>query len=123
MAFTKIHESLVYARDAGADLSTNLHYFAKVDTDGDIVLAGDGEAALGTIIEAAVENSPVTVQFGGIGKVIAGGAVTAGNIIASDGDGKAVAAAVGDFVVGIALSDADASDIFSFAFVSGRRHA
>ena len=123
MAFSKSHESLVYARNAGADLSAKLHYFAHVDTDGDIVLAGDGEHILGTIIEAAAENYPVTVQFGGIGKVIAGGAVVAGERVASDSAGKAVAAAVGDFEVGTALASADAGDVFSFAFLPGRRHA
>lgn len=123
MSFTKIHESLVYARNAGADLSEKLNYFAKVDTDGDIVLAGDGEAVLGTIIEAAIENSPVTVQFGAIGKVIAAEQIAAGASIASDTNGKAVAAAAGDFIVGIALMAAEADVVFSFAFMSGRRHA
>ena len=119
----KIHESFLWARNAGADLSEKLHYFAKVDTDGDIVLCGDGEAALGVIYEAAAENKPVTVQFGCIGKVIAGGAITAGNRIASDAEGKAVAAAVGDFEVGTALYSADAGDLVAFAFIPGRRHA
>lgn len=123
MATMKYVESLSYARNAGADLSEKLNFFAKVDTDGDIVLAGDGEAVLGTIYEAAIENKPVTVQFGGIGKVIAAESITAGAIIASDNAGKAVAAAAGDFVVGIALTGADAGDVLSFAFVSGRRHA
>ena len=123
MAFTKIDEAWTYARNAGADLSEKLNYFAHVDTDGDIVLAGDGEHVIGTIIEAAAENRPVTVQFGAIGKVIAGDAITAGEMIASDADGKAVPAAVGDHVVGIALAGAAAGEIFSFAFIPGRRHA
>lgn len=123
MAITKIHESLVHAGNAGADLSDKLHYFAKIDTAGNIVLCGDGEAALGTIIEAAGQDNPVTVQFGGIGKVVAGGSITAGSRIASDAAGKAVVAAVGDYEVGTALTSADANDIVSFVFLSGRRHA
>jgi hypothetical protein len=123
MAIMKIHESLLYARNAGADLSEKLNYFAKVDSDGDIVVAGDGQAVLGTLIESAIENKPVTVQFGGIGKVIAAESITAGAIIASDTNGQAVAAAAGDFVVGIALTGASANELVPFAFIPGRRHA
>ncbi|MDO8614626.1 MAG: DUF2190 family protein [Dehalococcoidia bacterium] len=123
MAYEKIPNEFTHAQNAGADLSAKLHYFAHVDTDGDIVLAGDGEHVLGVITEAAVENSPVTVQFGGIGKVVAGATIVAGERIASDSAGKAVPAAVGDFEVGTALTSADADDLFSFVFLPGRRHA
>lgn len=125
MATQKIHEALLYARNAGADLSGKLNYFAKIDTDGDIVLAGDGEAVAGNITEAAAENSPVTVQFGGIGKVICAEAITPGARIASDADGKAVVAAVNDFEAGTALGDAasTAGDVISFIWLPGRRSA
>ena len=118
MAIMKIHESLLWARNAGADLSEKLNYFAHVDTDGDIVLAGDGEHVIGNIIEAASENNPVTVQFGGIGKVVAGAAIVAGERIASDGDGKAAPATTGEFSPGIALTSADVDDVFPFAYIS-----
>ncbi len=123
MATSQIHETLLYACNAGADLSGKLHYFAKIASDGDIELAGDGGAILGTIVEAAAENSSVTVQFGGVGKAIAAESITAGARIASDINGKAVAAAVGDFEIGTALTAADANDVFSFVFLPGRRHA
>lgn len=121
MAFEQVVEGLQYARNAGADLSAKVFYLAKVDTDGDIVLAAAGtDVVLGVIREGAVANKPVTVQFGGIGKVIAGGSITAGARITSDGNGKAVATtSAGDKVCGIALTAADAGDIISIALVPG----
>lgn len=122
MAIQKIHESLLYSRNAGADLSAKLHYFCKVDTDGDIILTSTArtDATLGVIVEAAAENSPVTVQTGGIGKVVAGEAIAAGERITCGNDGRALDAdTAGDIVVGIALHAADANDLLSFVFMQG----
>jgi len=125
MSIQKIDEAFTYAENAGADLSEKLHFFAKIDTDGDIVLAGDGGPVAGVIIESAAENYPVSIAFGAIGKVICAEAITPGAIIASDADGKAVAAAAGDWIVGIAINKAasTAGDLVPFIFASGRRHA
>lgn len=120
MAITKYDEAWTYARNAGADLSEKLHFFAHIDTDGDIVLAGAGEHVAGVITEAAAENKPVTIAFGAIGKVIAGASIAAGARIASDGDGKAVTASSGNFEVGTAITAADAGDVVSFLFIPGR---
>ena len=123
MAIQQVHESLLYARNAGADLSGKLFYFAKFDTDGDINLAGDGGTVAGVIIEAAVADMPVTIQFGGVGKVIAAETIAANARIASDANGKAVAAAVNDFEVGTVTEGGNAGDIISFIFAPGRRSA
>jgi hypothetical protein len=124
MATEKYVESLSYARNAGADLSEKLHYLAKIDTDDDVVLAGDGEAVLGVIWEAAEENDPVTVQFGGIAKVYAGATFNAGVKVASNGSGQAVLASTGEFAFGIALESADAiGQIVSVALVPQGRVA
>lgn len=123
MATMQIVESLMYARNAGADLSTKLHYLAKIDTDGDIVLAGDGEQVFGTIYEAATENNPVTLQFGGLGKCILAATVAAGAKMASDSDGKGVTATTGEYAFGICLEGGDAGNIATFAFIPGGRVA
>lgn len=125
MATTKIHEAFTYARNAGADLSAKLHYFAKVDTDGDLILtAARGDAVAGVIIEAAAADRPVTVQFGGIGKVVAGESIAAGEMIAPGSDGRALDAdTANDFVVGIALHDAAENELVSFIFAHGRVHS
>lgn len=125
MTTSKIAEAFTYAANAAVDLSEKLHYFAKIDTSGLIDLAADGGPVAGTIIEGAVAGKPATVAFGAIGKVICAEAITPGAILASDTNGKAVAAAAGDWVAGIALntSASTAGDLVPFIFASGRRHA
>ena len=125
MAIQKVNESDLYARNAGADLSGNLHYLAKVDTDADIILtAARADAALGVVFEAAVADKPVTVQTGGIGKVICGEAIAAGEQIGCGADGKAIDAdTAGDYVIGIALGAGSTDEIISFQFARGRVHA
>jgi hypothetical protein len=124
MSTSKLPEAFSYAGPADVDLSAKLHYFAKKTATG-IDLAGDGTVVIGTLIEVAAAGYGVTVQFGGIGKVIAAEAIAANARIASDADGKAVNAATGDFEVGTALVDAtcSAGDIIPFIFASGRKHA
>lgn len=119
MSTSKLVAGLTYAGEANVDLSEKLHYFAKAVDGNKIDLAGDGANVIGTIVEAAAQGYGVTVQFGGIGKVIAGGSISANDDIASDTDGKAVAAATGDFTVGIALNDASAGEVVSFIFTMG----
>lgn len=94
MATMKVHESFLYAAEADADLRTKLNFICKVSSDGEIALCGNDEKALGTIYEVnltatAGQLGPVTVQFGGIAKVVAGAAITAGARVACDGNGKA----------------------------------
>ncbi len=121
MAMEQVPEGFQFAQNAGADLSAKVHYLAKIDSDGDIVLAAAGtDVVCGVIRESNVENKPVTVQYGGMGKAIAGGSVTAGNRLTADGNGKAVATTTaGDKVFGVALTAADSGDIFSFLFIPG----
>lgn len=114
---TYLDIGLSWAQNAGADLSAKLYYCAKVDTDGDIVLAGSGEKVFGIIAETAIENRPVTVQFGGVCKVIAGATVAAGARVMSDGNGKAITATATNHSFGIALNGADADEIFSVAMI------
>lgn len=123
MAFNKVVEGLTHARNAGADLSEKLHYLAHVDTDGDIVLAGDGEHVIGAIIEAAAVDLPVTVQFGGIAKVILGATVASGARVASDADGKAITATSAEFEFGTCLEGGDSGDIVPVAIIPGRAAA
>ena len=113
----------LYARNAGADLSAKLHFLAHVDTDGDIVLAGDGEHVLGVIVEGAVANAPVTVQFGGIAKCVLGGTVASGARVASDAAGETVAAAVTEYEFGTCLVGGVDGDVVPVALLPGRAAA
>lgn len=120
MAIFKVQESLLYSRAAGADLSEKLNYLAHVDTDGDIVLAGAGEHVIGVIYEAAGLAKQVTVQFGGIAKVVLGATVAAGARVASDSAGKAVTATSNQFEVGTALEGGAVNEVVPVALISGR---
>jgi len=121
MAWEQVSEAHEWAERAGADLSAKVFYLAKMGTDGRIVLAAAGtDVVLGPIREGATENNPVTVQFSAVGKCIAGGTITAGDKLVSDGNGKAIAGSAGNYFFGIAAMAADADEIFSFLFVRGQ---
>jgi hypothetical protein len=72
-------------------------------------LAGEGfgvamcDADLGSFVEVAM--------IGGGAKVLTGAAVSKGDEIAADADGKAVPAIAGDIVIGLALDGAPNADI------------
>ncbi len=71
-----------------------------------------GEDILGVAQIAGVAvGDPVTVRVFGATRVIAGGAITAGNPITSGADGRAEAALIGDNVVGVALENAAANGV------------
>lgn len=56
-----------------------------------------------------VEGQAATVAIFGVSMMIAGGAITAGDAITSDGEGRAVDAAGGGDVFGVALGEAAAA--------------
>lgn len=113
MAIMKVHESLLHAADAGADLSTHLFKLAKLNSSGAFVLCGNGEKAFGSIFEVAKSGGPVTVQFGGIAKVVAGGNIAAGAVVQSGASGVAVAGTTNP--IGVALNAAASGEIVSVA--------
>lgn len=121
MAWEQVSEAHEWAQNAGADLSEKLHYIARMGSDGDIELgAAASDKLLGVIRETNVADHPVTVQFGGVGKVIAGGTVTPGDLITSDGNGKGIATtSSGNRIIGIAMTAADSNDIFSVMLSPG----
>lgn len=123
MATMKVHESFLYAAEADEDLRTKLNYFVKISADGEIALAGANEKVFGTVYEVNLTGTagsygPVTVQFGGIAKVVAGAAIAAGAEVSSDASGKAVTA--GTNKVGVALIAAAADgDVIEVALIGG----
>lgn len=112
---TYLDIGLSWAEMAGEDLSEKLYFLAHVDTDKRIVLAGAGEIVFGAITETAIEDKPVTIQFGGVAKVVCGAAVTAGQEVASDAAGEAIPKAGANYGFGIALMSGDDGDIISVA--------
>ena len=124
MAVTRADGPDFDSKNAGADLSEKLFFLAHMDTDGDLVLAGAGEAVYGVIVEPGAANEPVTVQVSGLAKAIAGGSITAGQPIEADGDGKAAAASgAGSNTFGIARNSADAGDMVEILIDRSMLHA
>lgn len=88
---------------------------AKFDANGGIVLAGAGNNALGLLLattpDAVAAGDDVTAQIKDIGLWRVGAAVAFGAELTSDANGKAVTAAVGNFITAIALEKATAADL------------
>lgn len=113
MATFQVPEHFLYAQASGEDLSSALYKLVKIDTDGDLVLAGDGEEVFGAVTEGAASTYPSTAQFGGIAKVILGGTVTAGQRVASNASGVGVVATTGEYSFGIAMGSGVTSGVIS----------
>lgn len=94
-----INEQPILAEVAGAEIHLGSGKAVKYDTDGNVVLAGAGEAACGVLLmetdEKVVKGDRVTVQFKAIGMVAAGGAFKKGDALSVGADGAFVKATDG----------------------------
>lgn len=106
MAFEDKFHTIV-GLEAGSDLSSNQGYFVALSS-GQVATAGDGARAIGVLRnKPAAAGRAAEVQDMGIARVVTGAAVAVDAQVASDTNGKAVTAASGDHVMGIALSASD----------------
>lgn len=101
---------------AGADLSAEQYTFVKSDGD-EVTQCGAGEAAVGVLFNTPLEDEAATVIRGGEPNVYVGtGGVAIGNLVASDANGQAVVAAIGDVVLGVARTAAAAGGLATIEF-------
>lgn len=105
--------------EAAADLSAKQWYIVKAASATTVNLASAATDVLLGVLENAPVSGDTAVVVGRHSnetcKVIAGGSITLGAKITSDGNGKAVVTTTtGNQVLGIALEAADANDIFEF---------
>src|SRR5215831_6858558 len=98
---------LLYAHATGQDLTGKLFFFAKVDGNGNIVLAGAGDPAIGTVVEEGTLGAPASVQLNGIAKVLANGAITPGSRVQAHGTGQAIVIGAG-VALGVYIGEANA---------------
>lgn len=97
---------------SAGDLSDAQYLFVKRDAGNTVVVAGAGEGAVGVLqYPAEAADRAVSVVTTGEPDVYAGEALTAGDEIAADANGKAVVAASGDVILGYAREDASAADV------------
>lgn len=103
---------------AGADLSAAQYLFVKADTtDGQVVLCGDGENAIGVLVNAPASGEAAVVAISGLQKVkVAAGGVTGGGIISCAASGLCTNSANGDYSLGTALDDGSAGEIIRVLF-------
>ena len=97
---------------AGADLSAKQYLFVKIDANGDAVLAGNGENAIGVLQNAPASGEAANIAVAGVSKVIIGDTTSldSGVVISSDANGKATLGVSTDFALAILIEDTTAND-------------
>ena len=95
---------------SGADIATRLFVKAVAGSKDEMELAGDGERVHGVTMETIPDGSRGDVQTEGRAIVLSGAAVAQGANVASDAAGKAVLAASGEIVAGVAMTAAAGAD-------------
>jgi len=109
---TGINDSATIVAKASADITGGAFLAATLTTDG-IAVAKAGEAAIGIMIpetDSPKKGEDVNVQVKDIGLAMVGAAVEAGDLLASDANGKLVKAGAGAFIIATALGAAEAPD-------------
>jgi hypothetical protein len=102
------------AIDASADLSAHQFKLVTLDATPELALAGAGVDCNVLVDKPNAQGVSGTILLVGIGKVKAGGAISGGDLLASDAAGLAVTAAGTDYIFGRALEDAATNDVFRF---------
>ncbi|CAB4176272.1 hypothetical protein UFOVP978_21 [uncultured Caudovirales phage] len=112
MAFSNI--LFDYSFPASADLSTKQHYFVSLNSAGNIAVTGAGADLVGVLQDkpsALGQSSQVRVL--GISKVVAGGTILPGALVASTSTGTALTAVATNTVAGRALTNAASGELVS----------
>lgn len=113
MAYTStgINTSATIVAAAGAEADYR-GKAVKFNENGNVVLAGAGEVAIGvgilTNAELTKAEEDVDIQVKEIGLALAGAEIKKGAELASDATGKLVTATAGNFVIATALDNASA---------------
>lgn len=109
---TSINESPTIVLPAG-DTLKNARGIALAVKDGAVIKPAAGAHIIGLSLietdETVEKGMDVDIQIKDIGKWVAGEEITVGTELATNTEGKAVAAKAGDFIVGMALSSASAA--------------
>lgn len=90
------------SKPVAANYSAKQYFFMKINSSGQAVVCGDGEAAVGVLQDdPAAANRAGSIGIAGQTKISIGATLTEGDEVASDASGEAVPAATGDHVLGI----------------------
>lgn len=94
--------------EAAADLSAKQFFFVKVDSAGKVALAAADNLAIGVLQNKPKSAEAASVRVHGISKVVAGAAITRGDRVGSDANGKARGGVIVGVTLGVALETASA---------------
>lgn len=101
------------------DLSAAEFLIVKQDASNDnsvVAAASNTDAIVGVLQNKPKAGEPAVVRWGGSSKVIAGGTITRGDLVTSDGSGHAITTVTNkDVAIGRALMSAVSGDIFEVA--------
>lgn len=104
----------MYARNRLASGAIGAHLIVKgTATDGVVSQAAAGTDKIVGVADqfGAADAARLDVIHDGPAKVVAGGAIAFGDRLTSDGNGKAVVAADGDYILGTAMENGVLNDI------------
>lgn len=109
---------------AGADLRSHQYKFVKLNSTGKVVLCDTaGERAFGILENKPRNGQSARVRVEGVSKVLvaASQTITHGTRLTTDANGRAAAAATGNNVLGIALTDPGATvdEVFTMQVEQG----
>lgn len=118
---TSVSYKVVKEFNAGADLSGSQFLFLEWDGSDATVADAVTDVPVGVLQNKPVANRAAEVcMFGGT-KIVAGGAITAGDLLGIDTSGRAIALTVGtdttQYIVGRALSSATGAGIIISAMI------
>ena len=106
-----------------ANFSAASWHIVKFAADDDIDLTGSGELMLGVLTDEVGESNTddkfVDVQVGGVVKVEAGGAITGGTLVMSNGSGEAITATDGNYYLGQAVQGGTDGEYISVIYGPG----
>lgn len=117
---SQYNEGKLLTFEAAGDLSAKQYLIVKPGSgENDIAVASAAsDELLGVLQNDPVQYQEAAVMIDGTTKVIAGGSISKGAMITTDSNGKAIATTTaGNKVIGIAIEDADANDVFEMAIV------
>lgn len=104
-----------------ASLAQKKHYFVKLHTDGTVIVpTANTDQPYGILQNNPVQGGEAEIMKDGVSKLVASETVAIGNVIGTAADGRAEVMAHGTdttkFIVGVALSAADAGETFTVDF-------
>lgn len=123
MAATGASGQMFYSGKANVDLSAAQYKLVKLSAADTVDLcSGTGDIAIGVLNNKPKASAGAQVLIGGVGKVIAGGTIAAGDRIGTGATGLAVTkTADADWIIGVALTAAASGELVSYIAALGYR--